>query len=127
VKPLVAEDADAVGVRERHDDKIADLHGADLVAHGLDDADGLVAHPATSLAVFQCPYGQRSLPQMQARVTRTSASVDSIRRAVGTFSIRTSLAPCMTAARTLGPPFVCRGQEVVVSFGMSKKAPDRGE
>jgi hypothetical protein len=44
-------------------------------------------------------YGQRSLPQMQARVTVTTASVGSIRRASGTFSIRTSPAPNMTVAR----------------------------
>src|SRR5207245_2488685 len=44
-------------------------------------------------------YGQRSLPQMQARVTATSASVGSIRRASGTFSMRTSPAPYRTVAR----------------------------
>jgi hypothetical protein len=44
-------------------------------------------------------YGQRSLPQTAARVTRTSASVGSIRRASGTFSTRTSPAPYITVAR----------------------------
>jgi hypothetical protein len=44
-------------------------------------------------------YGQRSLPQMQARVTRTSASVGSMSRASGTVSIRTSPAPNMMVAR----------------------------
>src|SRR5206468_1125189 len=39
------------------------------------------------------------LPQMQARVTVTSASVGSTTRASGTFSIRTSPAPNMTVAR----------------------------
>src|SRR5437588_7801502 len=51
-------------------------------------------------------YGHRSLPQMQARVTRRSASVRSIRRASGTLSIRTSPAPYMTVARMLEPPFL---------------------
>ena len=45
-------------------------------------------------------YGQRSLPQIAARVTRTSASVGSIRWASGTFSTRTSPAPYMSVART---------------------------
>src|SRR5205809_1489129 len=43
-------------------------------------------------------YGQRSLPQMQARLTARSASVDSIRRASGTFSTRTSPGPYRTVA-----------------------------
>ena len=37
--------------------------------------------------------------QMQARLTATSASVGSMRRASGTFSMRTSPAPNMTVAR----------------------------
>src|SRR5205085_8380597 len=44
-------------------------------------------------------YGQRSLPQMQARLTVTTASVGSMRRASGTFSMRTFPAPNMTVAR----------------------------
>jgi hypothetical protein len=44
-------------------------------------------------------YGQRSLPQMAARVTRTSALVYSIRWASGTSSTRTSPAPYMRVAR----------------------------
>ena len=52
-------------------------------------------------------YGQRSLPQMQARVTTRSASVGSWRLASGTFSTRTSPAPYMTVAR-IGEPFVQR-------------------
>src|SRR6266545_4442669 len=44
-------------------------------------------------------YGHRSLPQMAARLTTTSASVGSITWASGTFSIRTSPAPYMTVAR----------------------------
>src|SRR5438045_6927331 len=44
-------------------------------------------------------YGHRSLPQMQARVMVSSASVGSFRRASGTFSTRTSPAPYMTVAR----------------------------
>ena len=44
-------------------------------------------------------YGQRSLPQIAARVTRTSASPLSTRPASGTFSTRTSPAAYMTVAR----------------------------
>ena len=44
LQPLVAEHAGAVGVGERHHDDVAALHGADVGADGLDDADGLVAH-----------------------------------------------------------------------------------
>jgi hypothetical protein len=55
VEPLAAEETCAVGVGEGHDDDIADLHGADVGAHGFDDADGLVAHPAAGVAVFHGP------------------------------------------------------------------------
>jgi hypothetical protein len=44
-------------------------------------------------------YGQRSLPQIAARVTRTSASEGSINWASGTFSTRTSPAPYINVAR----------------------------
>src|SRR5256884_7913861 len=44
-------------------------------------------------------YGHRSLPQIAARVTRTSASVGSTRWASGTSSTRTSPAPYMRVAR----------------------------
>src|SRR5918995_3622766 len=44
-------------------------------------------------------YGQRSLPQIHARVTRTTASVGSEIVASGTSSMRTSPAPNMTVAR----------------------------
>jgi hypothetical protein len=53
VQTFVAEDASAVRVREWHDDEIADVHGADVGAGGLDDANGLVSHAAAGLAVFQ--------------------------------------------------------------------------
>jgi hypothetical protein len=43
-------------------------------------------------------YGHRSLPQMQARVTRTTASVGSTIAASGTSSMRTSPAAYMTVA-----------------------------
>src|SRR5579872_2254877 len=46
-------------------------------------------------------YGQRSLPQMQARVTRMIASVGCLITASGTFSIVTSRALCITVARIL--------------------------
>src|SRR4051794_12527474 len=44
-------------------------------------------------------YGQRSLPQTQARVTVTTASVGSAISASGTVSTRTSPAAYMTVAR----------------------------
>src|SRR4051812_36355309 len=50
-------------------------------------------------------YGQRSLPQMAARVTVTRTSVASVKRASGTVSTRTSPAPYMTVAR-IGLPLV---------------------
>jgi hypothetical protein len=46
-------------------------------------------------------YGQRSLPQMQARVMRTSASVGFTIVASGTFSRRTSPARYMIVARMM--------------------------
>src|SRR5262249_31964189 len=49
-------------------------------------------------------YGHRSLPQIAARLTRTSASVGSMRWASGTFSTRTSPAPYMSVARILWLP-----------------------
>ncbi len=52
MQTFAAEDTGAVGVRERHDNEIADAHAADVGADGLDDADGLVAHAAAGLAVF---------------------------------------------------------------------------
>lgn len=45
-------------------------------------------------------YAHKSLPQMQARVTLTSAFVDSMMEGSGTFSILTSRAACMMVART---------------------------
>ena len=100
LQPFVAEDAGAVGVRERRDDDIARLHRADIGAGVLDDADELVAHrPARVARAPSGLYGHRSLPQMQARVTRTSASVGSTIRGVGNVSTRTSPAPYMTVAR----------------------------
>src|SRR5947207_3889130 len=51
---FVAEDASAVGKRERHDDEIADFHGANVGPDGFDDADGLVSHAAAGIAVFHC-------------------------------------------------------------------------
>src|SRR6266851_4832073 len=44
---------------------------------------------------------------MQARVTRTTASVGSLIAGSGTFSIRTSPAPYMTVARMSVPPSSC--------------------
>ena len=52
--------------------------------------------PTSLRAIFL--YGHKSLPQMQACVTRTSASVGSTSRASGTFSTRTSPAAYITVA-----------------------------
>src|SRR4051794_41092400 len=46
-------------------------------------------------------YGHRSLPQTQARLTATTASVGSTMRASGTFSTRTSPARYMMVARMM--------------------------
>jgi hypothetical protein len=54
VQSFPTEDAGAVGVQERRDDDVADLHGADVGADSLDDADELVSHAAAGLAVFHC-------------------------------------------------------------------------
>ena len=51
---FVAEDAGAVGARERHDDDIADFQGANIGASGFDDVDGLVSHAAADIVVFHC-------------------------------------------------------------------------
>ena len=84
LQPLPAEDAGAVGADERRDDEVAGLDGADVGADGLDDADELVSHAAAGRRSCSIDlYGQRSLPQMPARVTRTSASVGSIEAGVG--------------------------------------------
>src|SRR3954447_17248979 len=65
-------------------------------------ADELVPHrrPASSCGIDL--YGHRSLPQIAARVTRTSASVGSISRASGASSTRTSPAPYITVAHMSG-------------------------
>jgi hypothetical protein len=45
---LIAELTSAIGVSERHDDKIALLHLSHVGPDGLDDADSLVTHSAAS-------------------------------------------------------------------------------
>ena len=65
MKPFAAEDAGAVRPEERRHDQVAGLHGPDVGADGLDDADELVTHPpAGSLGSIDL-YGHRSLPQMR--------------------------------------------------------------
>src|SRR5258708_6071182 len=66
--------------------------------------------PASLGSIFR--YGQRSLPQMQARVIVRRASVDSTRRASGTSSTRTSPAPYITVARILRSFLVERKRNV---------------
>jgi hypothetical protein len=51
LQAVLAEHAGAVRPRERRNDDVADLDGADVGADGLDDADELVTHPLTDLAV----------------------------------------------------------------------------
>jgi hypothetical protein len=52
VQPFVAEGASAVGVRERHDDEVTRFDGANVGPDRFDDADGLVSHDTSGLAVF---------------------------------------------------------------------------
>ena len=49
VESLVAEDAGAVGVGERHDDQLSDLYGAHVGSDCLDHTDRLVAHGSAAL------------------------------------------------------------------------------
>ena len=107
LQPLVAEHAGAVGRSEGHDDDLAAPDRLDVAADLLDDADRLVAHALAGSTFGPSLYGHRSLPQMQARVTRITASVGSTMAASGTFSIRTSWALYMTVARIgLSPKIV---------------------
>ena len=55
LKAFVAEHARAVRVRERRDDEVADLDGADVAANCLDDADELVADPLAGFARLHRP------------------------------------------------------------------------
>jgi hypothetical protein len=77
LKAFVAEDPDAVGEGERHDDEIALLQGADVGADGLRIAIASwpIMRPLSPGSMVL--YGQRSLQQIQARLTRTTASVGS--------------------------------------------------
>ena len=99
VQPLAAEDARAVGPEERR----ATRSPAFTVRTSSPTAS---TTPTNSWPIRRPPslgsialYGQRSLPQMAARVTRTSASVGSTRCASGTVSTRTSCAAYMRVAR----------------------------
>ena len=76
MQPFAAENARAVGPGERRDDEVAGFQRLHLVADVLDDADELVPHAPAGLVGHRL-YGQRSLPQIAARVTATSASVGS--------------------------------------------------
>src|SRR6185369_12884987 len=62
-------------------------------------------------------YGQRSLPQTHARVTRTRASLGSTILASGTVSTRTSCAPYITVARIGFLQFSAAGRSSAVLFG----------
>jgi hypothetical protein len=104
LQALMAEDAGAVREGERHHNQIALLDVADVGTGGFDDADRLVAHHAAATARLHGLVGQRSLPQMQALVTRTTASVASMMVASGTFSMRTSPAAYITVARISSRP-----------------------
>src|SRR5438067_3607965 len=64
-------------------------------------------------------YGHRSLPQIQALVTRRIASVGSRIDGSGTSSMRTSPAPRITVARIFTLPFCSK-----LPCPLPKKAPD---
>ena len=57
MQALVAEGAGAVGEREWHHDNVAPLHGADVRADLLDDADRLVAHALPGLGALHRGVG----------------------------------------------------------------------
>ena len=102
MQSFVAEDASAVGVRERHDDEIAGFHGANVGADGFDDADGLVSHAAAGIAVFH----RLVRPEIAAADAGAADDYDRVgrlrlMRASGMFSIRTSPAPNITVARIM--------------------------
>ena len=71
---------------------------AEVVDRILDKGIVIDAWAKVSLVGIEL-YGQRSLPQIHARVTRTSASVGSTILASGTVSTRTSCTPYITVAR----------------------------
>ena len=83
MQSFVAEDAGAVGERERHDDEIAGFQGADVGADGLDDADGLVSHAAAGVAVLHRLVRPEIAAADAGAGDATSASVGSIRSGVG--------------------------------------------
>ena len=100
LQALAAEVAGVVGPDERRDDQSPRLRPVTSRADVLDDADELVAHPSAFRRWRGIePYGHRSLPQMHACVTRTTASVGSCSDGSGTFSTRTSPAPYISVAR----------------------------
>ena len=76
LQPLLAEHAGAVGERERHDDDVAALDRAH-VALPTSSTMPIASWPIALAVLVRLHrlYGHRSLPQMQARVTRISASV----------------------------------------------------
>jgi hypothetical protein len=83
----------AVGVAEWRDYQVAPIDSGDRGADVLDHAKELMADPAGPSVGSIDPHGCRSVPQMQAAVTLTTASVAILIRASGTFSTRMSRAP----------------------------------
>ena len=57
LQAVVAEDATAVGVGERHHHQVALLDGGDVAADVLDDADGLVPHDPRPLSGIEVLVG----------------------------------------------------------------------
>jgi hypothetical protein len=68
VQPFMAEDARAVGERERHHDDVAGLQRAHVGPDLLDDADGLMAHRLAGLgAIKRCVRPQIAAADAGAR------------------------------------------------------------
>jgi hypothetical protein len=83
---------------ERRDNGIALFHTSDVLPDSLDNADEPVPHATSGRRRLHLLVGPESLPQIHARVTRTTASVGRRIRGSGTVSTRTSPAPYMTVA-----------------------------
>src|SRR6266545_4669704 len=66
----MAEDARSVGVRERHRDDVADFQRLYIGPDGFDEANGLVAHPATGAFRSAICCSARPMPSAPAMKRR---------------------------------------------------------
>ena len=89
------------------DDPVADRHAAHVGADGLDDAHELMTEPRALARPRSAPLLKkcRSEPQIEALVTRTSASLPFMIVGSGTVSTRTSCGPWYRAAFTSSSRF----------------------